>query len=471
MSNIELLRKDHVVAVVTGQQAGLFGGPLYTLYKALSAVRLAEELTATGVTAVPVFWMATEDHDFEEVSTSYFLDASDTVYRSHYEPDSYILNTPVGKVEIDHSISEVIDRLLGALPLTGFTARVRNLIESFWQSGHTFGGAFGQTVSEMLSEYGLIMVDPMNPVLKGLASPLYVNAIDRSEEIISCIRHRDEQLKNDGFHSQVLVDEAYFPLFWHDEAGARIALKRTDEGSYRAKGQKDELSRDQLLSQAQEAPERFSPGVMLRPAVQDHLLPTVAYFGGGAEISYFAQNSVVYEVLDRPVTPIFHRQSFTIVEPKARKTMDKLSLGYGDLFKRREAVTTEWALANMDTSTVDVFSTAEQTLDTELRRMGEHLSKIDSTLLDNLEKRRRKMLYHVGAIKNKALTALSRKNGDAERRITDLFNVVMPNGSLQERTINAFSFINKYGPNFVKWVYDAVDLSDKRHRFLEISHE
>ncbi len=471
MANIELLRRDDVTAVVTGQQAGLFGGPLYTIYKALSAIRLSEELTAKGQRTVPVFWMATEDHDLEEVSTTYFLTRAAELHRAHYYPRTYKENSPVGNVEIDGDISLVIDELFAQLPPSAFTSDAHTLLDSSWRKGINLGRAFGETIANLTSRYGLIMLDPLDPALKRLSSPVYVQAVERSDEIAARIIRRNRELEEDGFHSQVLVDENYFPLFWHDDNGGRNPLRKVALGFYGTKGQKRQFSVDELHKMAEAAPERLSPGVMLRPVVQDHLLPTAAYFGGGAEISYFAQNSVVYESLGRPVTPIFHRQSFTILEPKFAKTIRKLGLKNSDLFKNREAAILDWAKENIDLETAGVFSSAEETINTELNRIDRRLALIDPTLLDNLAKRRRKMLYHISAVRKKTLLALSRKNGNAERLITELYSIVMPNGHLQERSINVFSFISKYGPDFVELLYKAVDLNDKRHRILEISNE
>lgn len=470
-SNIDLLRRDDVVAVVTGQQAGLFGGPLYTVYKALSAIKLAAELSAAGTPAVPVFWMATEDHDLEEVSTAFFSTASGGSHRASYKPGSYIPSSPVGPVEIDDGIRGVVDDLFNELPVTGFSDGVRSHFETAWRAGNSLGQAFGETITFLFSKFGLIVLDPLDPDLKQLAAPIYKKAVERSDEIVRAITDRSRKLESAGYHSQVKVDEDYFPLFWHDESAGRTSIRKDSSGFFRTKTQRDKFTREELLSIAERDPQRLSPGVMLRPVVQDYLLPTIAYFGGGAEIAYFAQNSAAYEVLERPVTPIFHRQSLTVIEAKGSRTIDKLSLGYSDLFKQPETVILDWSERHLDPKTAAIFSLAEESVNTELHQIDQLLAEIDPTLLNNAAKRRRKMLYHIGAIRKKTLMALSRKNGDAERRILELFAAVMPNGHLQERSINVFSFINKYGPEFMKWIYDAVDLTDKRHRILEISHE
>lgn len=466
--NIDLLRDKDTVAIVTGQQAGLFTGPLYTIYKALSAIRLAGELRADGIKAVPVFWIATEDHDLDEVSIAKFESSAGDLYQSEYKPTAYIEDSPVGRVDLDAGIEGVIAELFSALPATAFTGHTRGQLGEAWRPGQSFGDGFGKSIHALLGRFGLITLDPLDEKLKTLAAPIYERAVSLSDEIVRRIRQRDSELYKSGFHSQVHVEEDYFPLFWHDEAGRRVALRKSGEGIYRARGRKREFTHAEMISLVEKDPQRFSPGVMLRPVVQDYILPTAAYFGGGSEVAYFAQNSVVYEVLGRPVTPVFHRQSFTIVEAKHRRAMNKLGIDLKDLFGGREEVFMGWAQANMDPATAAVFASAEEAINSSLSRIDQHLSTIDPTLLDNLAKRRKKMIYHIAAVRKKALIALSRKNGDAERRIRGLFTAVMPEGHLQERELNVFSFVNKYGPNFIDWLYDAVDLRDKRHRILDI---
>ena len=203
LENIELLRSPDTVAVVTGQQAGLFSGPLYTIYKALSAVREAECLNAKGIQAVPVFWVATEDHDFDEVSKTYVLDSRGALVESATEPKHCHENLPVGYVTLDESIKEDLAQLVGSLMPTEFTVEVRDLLETTWKPGEYFGDAFGKLLMRLLVDYGLIILCPLNPKLKQLASPIYVKAIERSAEIVEALRKRSDELVADGLRQAV----------------------------------------------------------------------------------------------------------------------------------------------------------------------------------------------------------------------------------------------------------------------------
>jgi bacillithiol biosynthesis cysteine-adding enzyme BshC len=464
--NIELLRRDDCVAVVTGQQAGLLTGPLYTIYKALSAVKMAECLRGRGINAVPVFWTANEDHDFQEVSNAVVVDAAGELVEARARPSNLQEGLPVGLIRLDGSIEETIDNLVDELPATEFTEKLADAIKQAWTNGVLFGDAFSRFLSAILNKYGIIIFDPLNDTLKRLAAPIYAKAVRRSSGIVSALIERDKDIAQAGYHSQVLVTEDYFPMFLHSEDGGRHSLKRTKDGTLKAKGDKREYTIEELAEMAERDPQKFSPTVVLRPVVQDYLLPTVCYFGGGAEIAYFAQNSEVYRVLERPVTPILHRQSFTVVEPKHSRTLEKYGLAFKDLFEGREDALTRIVEKYVNPELASTFTAVEEKINTELDRLARELSEADPTLAQNLVTRRRKISYHLGALRKKAYLSQTRQNETVRRRIDSLFAALLPQGHLQERVLNVTTFLNAHGPHFIDWIYYSIDLDDKGHRII-----
>ncbi len=468
VGNVALLRDAKTVAVVTGQQAGLFTGPLYTIYKALSAIKMSEELNVAGFKAVPVFWVATEDHDFDEVSHAWFLNNNGDVFEADHHPAGYVKSSPVGNVKIDGSISKLIADTFDVLPHTELSDEVRRALEEAWAEGEFFGKAFAKCLATIFSNFGLIVIDPMHLGIKSLSSPIYAEAIEKSSEIVAGIRQNNSDLENGGYHAQVLVEDDYFPLFRIDDEGRRVALRKTGDGVYTSKEEKREFSLAELTDIANDDPQRFSPGVMLRPVVQDYLLPTVCYFGGAAEIAYFAQNSAVYKVLGRPVTPILHRQSVTVVESKPRRSLDKYGLDFHDLFAGFDRTVEAVGMKRLSSETLALLAQVETTFTTELDRLEHNFSQIDPTLTDNLEKRRRKIMYHLAALKKKANLAGIRKDETIERQIRLAFNALLPRGELQERVLNVHSFLNSYGPYFIERIYAHIDLDDKGHRVIDL---
>lgn len=464
--NIELLRRNDCVAVVTGQQAGLLTGPLYTIYKALSTVKMAECLRGRGINAVPVFWTASEDHDFDEVSNAFVLNAAGGLVEVNADPVDLRDGIPVGHIRLDGSIDEAIEKLVDGLPATEFTEELTGLIKESWTNGTLFGKAFSRFLSTILNKYGIVIFDPLNDTLKRMAAPIYAKAVRRSSEIVSALIERDKELARAGYHSQVLVTEDYFPMFLQADDGARHSLKRTKEGTLKAKGDKREYTVDELAEMAERDPQRFSPTVVLRPVVQDYLLPTICYFGGAAEIAYFAQNSEVYKVLGRPVTPILHRQSFTVVEAKHSRTLDKYGLDFRDLFGGREDVLTRIVEKYVNPELAKTFAEVEAKINTELDRLDRGLSETDATLAQNLATRRRKISYHISALRKKANLSQTRQNETVHRRIDSLFTALLPHKHLQERLLNVTTFLNTHGPYFTDWIYDSIDLDDKSHRII-----
>ena len=340
-------------------------------------------------------------------------------------------------------------------------------INSGWQQPRqTIGEAFAAHVQTLFENYGLIVVDPLDVRLKNLASPIYSAAVEHRDEIVSTLVERSEQLETDGFQPQVLVTPDYFPLFYHTDDGARRSVRQKSDGKYRVSDTKLEFSSDELLETANNNPERFSPGVMLRPVVQDYLFPTVCYFGGGAEIAYFAQNSEVYRVLDRPATTILHRQSFTVVEAKHARTIEKYDLEFADLFGGLENLLPGIVDRFVNPSSARLFADAEERINLELNRLDQDLAKIDPTLASNLATRRRKILYHIAALQKKFHRVQIERDEILDRQLRSLFASLLPDGHLQERKLNVAAFTSRYGPYFINWVYDSIDLDERGHRLL-----
>jgi len=466
LKNLNLLREDDCVAVVTGQQAGLFTGPLYTIYKALSAVKLTECLRGRGYKAVPVFWIATEDHDFEEVSKVEVIGKRGDLVKLKNEPQRCRENLPVGYVKLDDSIDKTIKELFDALPHTEFTGEIKSLIEKSWTPQTDYGDAFARLLAKITGKFGLILLCPLDARLKKLAAPVYIEAVKKSDEIVSALIKRSDELKENGYHAQVLITPDYFPLFWQSKNKTRHAIKKTAAGTYKIKDSEREFSLAELTEIAAVEPQRFSPSVVLRSVVQDYLLPTVCYFGGAAEIAYFAQSAEVYRILERPATTIFHRQSFTIVEPKHAKTLEKYDLQLKDLFAGVQNVLPRIVEKHLNPEMGRVFADVEEKINIELNRLDRSLSVFEPTLAENLANRRRKIIYHVGNLRNKFHHAQMRKDAAVMRQVETAFNALLPNKHLQERSLNVASFVNRHGLYLIDWIYAAIDLDDKEHRII-----
>ena len=466
LDNITLLREQDCVAVVTGQQAGLFTGPLYTIYKALSAVKLAGCLTQRGTKAVPVFWIATEDHDFAEVATAEFIGCDCRLASVSVEPTMHRENLPVGRVVLDDAIEETVNRLLDVLPETEFTGDVEVLVRDAWRPERTYGEAFARMMTHLLGRYGLVLLDPLDASLKELAAPLYAEAARRAPLIAGAIEKRSRELEEAGYHAQVVASADSFPLFLHTEDGARHAVARTEEGRYKAKAGEEEYTAEDLAALAARHPERFSPNVTLRAVVQDYLLPTVAYMGGAAEIAYFAQTAEVYRVLGRPATPILPRSSMTVVERRTGRTLERYGLSLEDLFAGQDSVIARVVEEHLGAETGQAFDRTEKTVNQELDALQEHLRQIDPTLADALETGRRKINYQLEGLRTRFHRAQMQRDRAAYRQLERAFAALYPEKTLQERRINITSLVTRHGHYVINWIYDAINLGSSDHQVV-----
>jgi len=463
LKNIELLRESDCLAAVSGQQAGLFTGPLYTIYKAISAVKLAGCLSQRNTNTVPVFWIAAEDHDFIEVAKAEFISRDCRLANVEVPTELHKEGQPVGRVLLDSSIEQVISRLLELLPNSEFIPEVETILHDSWKAGRPYTEAFARMMTALIGRYGLVLLDPLDEALKRLAAPLYSEAARRAPGIASAVAARSRELEDAGYHAQVLVTENSFPLFMHDASRARHAVVRTESGKYKAKATNEEYSADELAQRALAHPEEFSPNVLLRAVVQDYLLPTVAYVGGSAEIAYFAQTAEVYRLLQRPVTPILPRSSLTVVEPHTGRVLERYGLSLVDLFPGLENVLARVVEEHLGADTARTFTEAEQNVNNDLDKLREKLKAIDPTLADALETGRRKINYQLEGLRSRFHRAQMCRDEAAQRQLQRALDQLYPEKALQERHINVTSLLARHGSYVMEWIYNAINLGSTDH--------
>lgn len=466
LANISKLRDKKTVAVVTGQQAGLFTGPLYTIYKALSAIKLSCCLNDRGVAAVPVFWMATEDHDFEEVASVELISFDCHLKSVSAAKEIHKPSTEVGNVVLDDSINETLSEFYKLLPDTEFITDLKTLVEESYKPGIGYGEAFGRMMTLLLGEYGLIFLDPRDEKLKVLAAPLYSKAAKTAPEIANALAVRSKELEVSGYHAQVLVTEDSFPLFYHTEDGERFAMTRTGEGKYKVKDGADEFTVDELAELALRQPNRFSPNVTLRAVVQDYLLPTIAYYGGSAEIAYFAQTAEVYRLLERYVTTILPRASLTMVERHTWRTLNRYDMKLEDLFAGYDAVMSRVVEEHLGAETAKAFDRADENFAKELDSLQEELKKIDPTLAEALETGRKKINHQLHGLRTRFHKSQLKRDEASHRQIERAITALYPNKALQERHISIVSLLARHGQYVIRWINDAMSLETKDHQIV-----
>jgi bacillithiol synthase len=446
-ANIARLRAG-ARAVVTGQQVVLFGGPLLTILKAATAVARAKEATAaTGVDHVPVFWLATEDHDLAEVDqVSLLTKHSVETLRASLKVAHAV---PVGDVVPGPQLETVLDRageLLEYAPISDW------LRECYLpQNGEhpTLALAFGRLIARIFAAQGLIVMDASSREFHALGSPTLRYAIEHAAELQTALLARTEELVRDGYHAQVLVSEASSLLFLLDETtGERLALRRPAEGQWKAGGRV--YSSAELIAILEAAPERLSPNALLRPVFQDSLLPTAAYVGGPAEIAYFAQSAVLYKaILDR-ITPVLPRLSATLLEPAIATVMDRDGVQLPDAMTSAEALAQRLGARAMPIEGKRKLAVVGNAMETELAALTDYLSAMDASLGRAAKVSASKMHYQLNRLRRMAATFELQKEASLRKHAEAITLNVFPNGHLQERVLAGVWFMARYGDGLVE---------------------
>jgi bacillithiol biosynthesis cysteine-adding enzyme BshC len=466
LANLERLRKG-AVAVVTGQQVGLFGGPMFAIYKALTAVRLAEQATAAGVDAVPVFWLATYDHDLAEVN-HVALPGSDGALQVLTTTSHDVAGAPVSAVRLGDEILPLIEE---AAKLLGDSEAVTLLRETY-RPGESLGAAFARFYSHIFAEWGVILLDASDAELDRVAEPIFRASIERAEELSSALLARGEALDAAGYHQQVKVTSSSVLLFTMRD-GARTPIHRRGQGATAefvigADAGAEKLSQSELIARIAATPGQFSPNVLLRPVVEDYLLPTLAYTGGAAETAYFAQAGAVYEALLGRVTPIVPRFSATIVEPKMQRLFERHGISISDIFAGPEALRRQLAERGLPEDLQAAFEAARKSLDSHLSDIKEKLTKLDRTLVDAAETARSKIEYQLERLHSQAARAEAQKSELVTRHAETLSNAIYPDKGLQERGIGGIYFLARYGREFLQQLHDAIQPDCDDHQILEL---
>ena len=437
LSNLERLEKG-AVAVVSGQQVGLFSGPAYSVYKALTAVQIAEELTRSGIPAVPVFWMATEDHDLEEVRHSTWFDQGKQIrFELPVAPEA---GAPVGQIRLGPPVEPLVQEAAELLVHQGSDLLAGFLKESY-RPEETYGSAFGKLFARLFAQHGLILMDPLDPGLHRLAAPLYQHALAERDGLNAKLLQRGKDLDRAGFAAQVKVTSRSTLLFILDQ-GARQVIT-AGNGKYQA-GERA-WARDELVHMTHSDPEKFSPNVLFRPVVQDYLLPTAANIGGPAEISYTAQSEVVYRHLLGRMPVMLPRAGFTLVDAKAKKLLRRYGLAVEDVWSGSQDLRHKMEDRSVPKSMAKDFDRDQKQIAKMLAQLGRRIEKLDPTLKGTVERSRKRIEFHLEKLRRKAGRAQDQKTQLISAHEQHLESLLYPHKALQSRELCLLPFLARWG--------------------------
>jgi bacillithiol biosynthesis cysteine-adding enzyme BshC len=452
---LKRLAQPGAVAIVTGQQVGLFGGPAYAIYKALTAVRLAADLTARGIPAVPIFWLASEDHDFPEVSNTFSFNAAQQPVRLHIEPPAQANGVshqsgqrPVGDLCIANPPIEDLRFSIAGFP---HGEEVAAMVEAAYPPGVTMTQGFRALLHKILPQAGLLTLDPLDPNIRAIATPLVADALSAAPELKARLLERNRELTAAGYDAQVHL-EPKTSLFFLLKDGERTPLRLKDS---------------EFVSLRDRAAE-ISPNALLRPVMQDYLLPTAAYIGGPAELAYLAQSSVIYDRLLGRMPVVLARSAFTLLDTRAAKLLARYKLTVPETLVHEDALKERLAAALVPEEIKNSFFDVSGEVDRRLIRLGEELERFDPTLAAWLINCRHKITYQIEKGRRKTGREILRRDGRAASDAQHIHGLLFPHRHLQERFYSILPFLAKHGLDLVSTLQDNVMLGCPDHRVLTV---
>jgi bacillithiol biosynthesis cysteine-adding enzyme BshC len=459
----ERLGQTDAVAVVTGQQAGLFGGPLFTLFKAVTAIALAQRVEMEhSVKTVPVFWIDAEDHDLDEISSCAVLDSDLELHRIQLDLSSKV-GQPLSSVRLTEDIDSILDTLRQTLPRTEFSAEIIQGLATCYSTGTGMVEAFARWLDATLGRHGLVVFDASDSSAKPLVQSIFDKELQLRGETSRLAAAAGVRLSNHGYHAQVKPPDDAIALFKLDGTRRPIRLKGTEFtiGNELING-------EALQHQVRMHPEEFSPNVLLRPIVQDTLFPTIAYVPGPNELAYLGQLRQVYKCFGVPMPLIYPRLSATIVDRAAVKFLTRYDVDFETLQASDDGALNQLISAQLPSGIDVAIEDAGKHIVKSLELIAQEAATVDPTLVGATQTTRERMERDLRNLKTKIIQAAKRRDETLRRQFNRTRASLFPTGHSQERSVASIYFLNRYGPNLIKSLLDHLPLEIGQHWLLTI---
>jgi len=468
LANIDLLGNENTVAVVTGQQVGICSGPLYTIYKTVTAIKLAEQLSTQfpDYNFVPVFWVENEDHDFEEINKLNVLNPAGEVQTIEYlfGGKPFERNPgPVGSIVIDSFIDNFFDRLQTQLQESEFKLPLFTALRGYYRSGATLGAAFVGLMNQVFEDSGLVFLDPGNVELKKILKPVFQKEIAGLSKTSQMVVDTSAGLE-EHYHAQIKAKS--INLFMLHKGGRYLIEPR--ENDYSLKGTRQFFSKEELNSIVENSPELISPNVVLRPICQDAILPTIAYVGGPSEVAYFAQLKPVYEFFDVQMPVVYPRASVTIMEEKVKNILEKFQVDFTEIWSDIDPLLIRIAEQVSEVKVDVLFDLLHRRIHEAVAESRFGIQQIDPTLSGAIDSTLSRIESQLNVLKEKAQSAQQRRQEVTIKQIQKVAANIFPKSNFQEREFNVIYYMNKYGPDFVKWLSGEIIIERFQHQLIEL---
>ena len=450
--------------IITGQQAGLFGGPLFTLLKAITTMKLAAEVSKEQrVPVVPVFWIDAEDHDWPEVSGCTVLD-------SEFAPDTVRLadlpgagSQPIARLSLNDGIHAALDHLTTALPQTEFTSDLIAALRQAYVPGRSMAAAFGLWLEHVLGPHGLVVYDSSDPSTKALARDVFVKEISQPGHTARVAAKAGEALVAKGYHAQAHLAEGTVSVFHLNAGRAPIRI----DGNTATVGEHS-MTVAELLEEAKSHPEHFSPNVLLRPLVQDTVFPTICYVAGPNELAYLGQLKDVYAHFGVPMPLFYQRGTATLADSATLRFLGKYDLPITALRAQDESALNQLLEDQLPPTVEQALTSMSSLVDERMAAVAAAVPQIDPTLEGAVKSTLGKMQHEVRTLHNKVIQAAKRRDDTLRRQFQRAQALTFPQGHPQEREVGFVWFLNRYGPALVDRLLEELPLPMGNHWVLTI---
>jgi bacillithiol biosynthesis cysteine-adding enzyme BshC len=459
------LAQPRTLAIVTGQQAGLFGGPLFTLLKAITTVRLAERIGREhDVTVVPIFWIDAEDHDWNEVSACAVLDNDLVLQRISADPPEGAGERMVGALAWTDRIEDARAALGAVLPAGEFTSWLLEFLDESYRPGHGVADGFARLLERLLGPHGLVVYDASDPAAKPLLAPLFAEELRHAGRTSLLAARAGADLVGRGYHMQVTPHADHAALFAID--GGRRPIRSA--GEQFAIGDDDAVARETLIDRAFHEPWAFSANVLLRPIVQDTLFPTIAYVAGPNELAYLAQLRGVYESFDVPMPLMVGRATATLVDSAALRFVTRHDVAFESLRDQDEHALNELLRTLLPPSVERSIDEAERALAERMEAVIAALPEVDPTLEGKGRSILGRMQHELQTLRAKVLQAAKRRDETLRRQFLHARAQAFPDGEPQERIVSGVSFLARYGPALIDRLFEELPLEMGTHWVIAV---
>ena len=460
----ESLKDANAVCVFTGQQAGLFGGPLYTIHKAITILnwtkRLREVLKRP---VVPIFWIASDDHDFEEIRWTAFPNKQNQVQKLTLDIPALAQRTPASQIKLGNGIREVLNQLWDAQVVTEFTPAISEALAAIYCSDCSITDAFGRLMSMLFGKHGLVMFDPSDPEAKALCAPLFAQELSGHVLTASALGEIGQRLEESGYHKQVDHPEGHTHLFY--VSNGRHAVRGAD-GQLWTDPEPNPMAPEVWLKRLQDTPAAFSAGVLMRPVAQSYLFPVVAVVCGPSEIAYWAQSRALFDRFDVTMPVVLPRMSATIIEKKIQAGVEALGHEVPEFFGDIEALINSHFDKSFPSDLTQRFEAEKQDTLDRLSRLKQIVTGFEPTLERTFDVDAGKIGATWAHLEDKVFQAHKRKGDEIRARFYKLAVHLRPEGRPQERVFGIVYYINKYGPGFTERVIEQLPVGAPDHRII-----